>query len=70
MHVGLAGKLLIEQLGEPAGAGVHARNVGRQQQHATRLGTNPPPRLGQRGAASIPLADPKKFPRPFLRSRA
>ena len=39
-------KRLIEHLGEAAGAGVHPRDVGREQQDALWLGANSPPGLG------------------------
>ena len=41
-----SGQQVVEHFGQPAGAGVHPRDVGRQQQHSLGLGTDPPPGLG------------------------
>ncbi len=55
-------KQVVKNLGQLACPGVHARNVGRQQQNALWLGGDSFPVLQRRLAALIRAADPKKFP--------
>ncbi len=45
---GLVLQQVVKNFGQPARAGVHAGDIGRQQQHALRLGGNSFPRFGDR----------------------
>jgi hypothetical protein len=58
VDVGFVLEQVVEDLGKAAGAGVHPRDVGREEQNALRLGANSPPGFGDgllhEGIESVP----------------